>query len=184
MYSTVCPWIVSLLLCHIAGIACQTTANQQALHAHLFTSYDSGEKPYCGGAVNVTLDLALRQVIDLHPKDFQIFISEEDDSIELAAAEEYDSDGSRPYRAMSPEDREILRTSLEKLRMAMVQKENYSPTMLPVNILTGLRDAVISNIVSNAHYFYDPADLYGKYVNDESLATDIIKLIEEIHVCG
>ena len=43
----------------------QTTANQQALHTHLFTSYDAGEKPYCGGAVNVTLDLALRQVIDL-----------------------------------------------------------------------------------------------------------------------
>lgn len=51
--------------------------------------------------------------------------------------------------------------------------------MLPVNILTGLSDAVISNIVSNAHYFYDPADLYGEYVN-ESLAIDIIKLIEEI----
>uniref|UniRef100_A0A8W8ISZ1 Reverse transcriptase domain-containing protein n=1 Tax=Magallana gigas TaxID=29159 RepID=A0A8W8ISZ1_MAGGI len=64
---------------------------------------------------------------------------------------------------MSPEDREILRTSLEKLRMAMVQKENYSPTMLPVNILTGLSDAVISNIVSNAHYFNDPADLYAKF---------------------
>lgn len=52
----------------------------------------------------------------------------------------------------------------------MVQKENYSSTMLPVNILTGLSDAVISNIVRNAHYFYDPADLYGEYVNDESLA--------------
>ena len=48
----------------------QTTANQTALHAHLFTSYDPGEKPYCGGSVNVTLDLALRKVIDLvsaHP---------------------------------------------------------------------------------------------------------------------
>lgn len=112
--------------------------------------------------------------------DFQIFISDEDDSIMLAAAEEYDGDDSRPYRAMSPENRGILRTSLEKLRMAMVQKENYSPTMLPVNILTGLSDAVISNIVSNAHYFYDPADLFGEYVNDESLAIDIIKLIEEI----
>lgn len=114
------------------------------------------------------------------PTDFQIFISDEDDSIMLAAAEEYDGDDSRPYRAMSPENRGILRTSLEKLRMAMVQKENYSPTMLPVNILTGLSDAVISNIVSNAHYFYDPADLFGEYVNDESLAIDIIKLIEEI----
>lgn len=95
--------------------------------------------------------------------------------IMLAAAEEYDGNDGRPYRAMSPENRGNLRTSLEKLRMAMVQKENYSPTMLPVNILTGLSDAVISNTVSNAHYFYDPADIYG-----ESLAIDIIKLIEEL----
>lgn len=57
------PYETSTL--YLSGIAGQTTANQQALHAHLFTSYDSGEKPYCGGAVNVTLDLALRQVIDL-----------------------------------------------------------------------------------------------------------------------
>lgn len=57
--------IVCLFSIFINGIAGQTTANQQALHTHLFTSYDAGEKPYCGGAVNVTLDLALRQVIDL-----------------------------------------------------------------------------------------------------------------------
>lgn len=57
--------IVCLFTIFINGIAGQTTVNQQALHTHLFTSYDAGEKPYCGGAVNVTLDLALRQVIDL-----------------------------------------------------------------------------------------------------------------------
>nr|XP_022332567.1 neuronal acetylcholine receptor subunit alpha-10-like [Crassostrea virginica] len=55
-------WLVLLFIKESTG---QTTANQQALHTHLFTSYDAGEKPYCGGAVNVTLDLALRQVIDL-----------------------------------------------------------------------------------------------------------------------
>jgi hypothetical protein len=49
----------------IAGVSSQTTANQEALHTHLFGTYDAGEKPYCGGPVNVTLDLALRQVIDL-----------------------------------------------------------------------------------------------------------------------
>ncbi|XP_062588172.1 neuronal acetylcholine receptor subunit alpha-10-like isoform X1 [Saccostrea cucullata] len=60
----VSAWI-SLILSFIIEVATQSTANQQALHTHLFTSYDAGEKPYCGGSVNVTLDMALRQVIDL-----------------------------------------------------------------------------------------------------------------------
>lgn len=52
--------------------------------------------------------------------------------------------------------------------------------MLFVNILIGFSDVVISNIVSNVYYFYDFVDLFGEYVNDESLVIDIIKFIEEI----
>lgn len=51
--------------------------------------------------------------------------------------------------------------------------------MLLVNILIGFSEVVISNIVSNVYYFNDFVDLYGKYVNDESLVIDIIKLIEK-----
>lgn len=82
----------------------------------------------------------------------------------VAAAQQYDSSDNRPYRMMSEENTGFLRISLEEMRRNMIQNVNYSPTKLPVNILTGLSDKVIKNIVSNAYYFLDPADIYGEYV--------------------
>lgn len=114
------------------------------------------------------------------PMEFNSFISDTEDSILIAAAEQSDSADNRPYRIMSQEDRDILRTLVEEMRRAMIRNENYSPTMLPMNILTGLSDTVITNIVGNAHYFFDPADIYDEYVNDESVPSNIIQITEEI----
>ena len=50
--------------------------------------------------------------------------------------------------------KDFLRLSLEEMRRKMIQDVNYSPTMLSVNILTGLSDKIIKNIVSNAHYCF------------------------------
>ena len=104
------------------------------------------------------------------PIDFSLFISDEEDGMVVAAAQQYDSWNNRPYRVMS---KDFLPLSLEEMRRKMIQNVNYSPTMLPVNILTRLSDKLIKNIVSKAHYFFTFLTSMANTVNDESEAESL-----------
>ncbi|XP_061186069.1 ATP-dependent DNA helicase RecQ-like [Saccostrea echinata] len=111
------------------------------------------------------------------PVDFYSFFPNEDDSIVMAAAGQYDDNKS--YRTITDEKRETLTVSLHEMRKSLLQSECYEPTILPAEILTGLSDTVIKNIVSNAHYMFDIDDIYGEYVYDKKTAEKILKVIDE-----
>lgn len=111
------------------------------------------------------------------PIELKTFLPDEVDSLLIKNGNNGDI---KAHREIDNEKRATIKQSIEQLRENMLQTESLSPTLLTKEILTGLSEQMIENIVNNCHYFFDSDDIYGEYVYDQDMADSILRIINEV----
>ncbi|CAG2188966.1 unnamed protein product [Mytilus edulis] len=102
------------------------------------------------------------------------FILDKEDHAMASMCDESD----KQYRNVTTQQRDKIKTALNELLYDMIS--NYDCTLINSDVITGLSEKIILEIVNNVHYIYDFSDIYQVFIYDKQLTDTVLTIINNV----
>ena len=99
------------------------------------------------------------------------------DDQELAEAVSHQEQEMQPYRTVSTEQQNCVRSQIMELRKEML---HVNRSLLNIGLLTCLRDKVVSDILSYMQYVFCVEDLITEFALEQKCAQSIFNIIDSV----
>ncbi|CAC5412691.1 recQ [Mytilus coruscus] len=87
-------------------------------------------------------------------------------------------ESDKQYRNVTTQQRLEIKTALNELLYDMIS--NYDCTLINSDVITGLSEKIIFEIVNNVHYIYDFGDIYQVFIYDKKLTDTVLTFINNV----
>ncbi|CAC5391208.1 recQ [Mytilus coruscus] len=87
-------------------------------------------------------------------------------------------ESDKQYRNVTTQQRVQIKTALNELLYDMIS--NYDCTLINSDVITGLSEKIICEIVNNVHYIYDFGDIYQVFIYDKKLTDTVLTIINNV----